>query len=48
MGDDAEAGGEGAVDADAEDVGVAGDEGAEVLEALGFVGASVEALPADG
>ncbi len=48
MGDDAEAGGEGAVDAHAEESGPAWDEGADVFEALGFFGAGVEAVPAEG
>lgn len=46
--DDAEAGGEGAVDTNAEEVGPTGDEGAEVFESESFVGAGVEALPAEG
>ena len=48
MGDDTEAGGEGAVNADAEQVCAVGDEGAEVVETQSFVGAGVEALPAKG
>ena len=48
MRDDTEAEGEGAVDADAEEAVSAGDQGAEVFQAEGFVGAGVETFPADG
>ena len=48
VGDNVEIGGEGAIYADAEEMGPAGNEAAEVLEAQVPVGASVEALPAEG